>query len=442
MKRSLLRTGTALLAIALALCGGVSASALTVQASFNDPLIEEAGQAFAGDAVKILESGQNVLQSMLSQSSAIDIYILNSSGQEYDSIFARRYMCDLSGNAAIAAFTGQLYPQIQEVVAQDGAIYGVPLALHPSEGMAYNRALLEQMNLALPATWEEYFQLLLDLPAILAGYDDVYAFEPYLTRDMVRGGLLRSFVGAYIDCVSQDGKEFRFDTEAFRTILHLFEQIDFSGLRIPEEGQSVLYEYDMANVLFAMESTSMQSGMETLLLRLEEGDSPIWPVSLEVAFVNPYSPNQEQAIAFLAEATAHIRDNTRVQMMPGENEPIPNANYQAALENYDQQIAEMEALLETAPDEEKRFVEEQLAAMREYRDDYARESQYNVTAERIAQYRQTAQFLAVKRYIGVEDTNSYLQQIAQYLAGAFSAEELIQALDTTVTMMVLESGNS
>ena len=33
MKRSLLRTGTALLAIALALCGGVSASALTVQAS-------------------------------------------------------------------------------------------------------------------------------------------------------------------------------------------------------------------------------------------------------------------------------------------------------------------------------------------------------------------------------------------------------------------------
>ena len=206
------KIGMILLAFMLILCNGASASALTVQASFNDPLIEEAGQAFAWDAVKILESGQNVLQSMLSQSSAIDIYILNSSGQEYDSIFARRYMCDLSGNAAIAAFTGQLYPQIQEVVAQDGAIYGVPLALHPSEGMAYNRALLEQMNLALPATWEEYFQLLLDLPAILAGYDDVYAFEPYLTRDMVRGGLLRSFVGAYIDCVSQDGKEFRFDT--------------------------------------------------------------------------------------------------------------------------------------------------------------------------------------------------------------------------------------
>ena len=68
MKRSFVRHGVALLAIALAMCGGVSASALTVQASFNDPLIEEAGQAFAGDAVKILESGQNVLQSMLSQS--------------------------------------------------------------------------------------------------------------------------------------------------------------------------------------------------------------------------------------------------------------------------------------------------------------------------------------------------------------------------------------
>ena len=440
MKRSLLRTGTALLAIALAMCGGVSASALTVQASFNDPLIEEAGQAFAGDAVKTLESGQNVLQSMLSQSDAIDIYILNSSGQEYDSIFARRYMCDLSGNAAIAAFTGQLYPQIQEVVAQDGAIYGVPLALYPSEGIACNRALLEEMNLALPTTWEEYFQLLLDLPELLGGYDDVYVFEPYLTRDMVRGVLLRSFTGAYIDCVSQEGKEFRFDTEAFRTVLHLFERIDFAGLRIPEDGQSVLYEYDMANVLFAMESASMRSDMEILLLRLEEGDSPIWPVSLEVAFVNPYSKNQEQAIAFLAEVTAHIHDNTRIQMMPGENEPILNANYQAALENYDQQIAEMEALLETAPDEEKRAIEDQLAGMREYRDDYAREGQYSVTAERIAQYRQTAQFLVAKRYIGVEDTNSYMQQIAQYLAGALSAEELIQALDTTVTMMVRESG--
>ena len=100
----------------------------------------------------------------------------------------------------------------------------------------------------------------------------------------------------------------------------------------------------------------------------------------------------------------------------------------------------MEALLETAPDEEKRFVEEQLAAMREYRDDYARESQYNVTAEQIAQYRQTAQFLVSKRYIGIEDTNSYIQQIAQYLTGALSAEELIRALDTTVAMMVQENG--
>lgn len=434
------KIGTIFLAFALILCNGASASALTVQASYSDPVIEAARQAFTADAVEILQNESSVLQSMLSQSDAIDIYILDSSGQEYDSIFARRYMCDLSGNAAIEAFTGQLYPQIQEVVAQDGAIYGVPLALYPSEGIACNRALLEEMNLALPATWEEYFQLLLDLPAILAGYEDVYAFEPYLTRDMVRGELLRGFVGAYIDCVSQEGKEFRFDTEAFRTVLHLFEQIDFSGLRIPEDGQSVLYEYDMANVLFAMESASMQSDMEILLLRLEEGDSPIWPVSLEVAFVNPYSQNQEQAIAFLAEVTAHIRDNTRVQMMPGENEPILNANYQAALENYDQQIAEMEALLETAPDEEKRFVEDQLAAMREYRDDYAREGQYSVTAEQIAQYRQTAQFLVAKRYIGVEDTNSYIQQIAQYLAGVLSAEELIQALDTTVAMMVQENG--
>lgn len=41
-----------------------------------------------------------------------------------------------------------------------------------------------------------------------------------------------------------------------------------------------------------------------------------------------------------------------------------------------------------------------------------------------------------KRYIGIEDTNSYIQQIAQYLTGALSAEELIRALDTTVAMMV------
>ena len=51
------KIGMILLAFMLILCNGASASALTVQASFNDPLIEEAGQAFAGDAVKILESG-------------------------------------------------------------------------------------------------------------------------------------------------------------------------------------------------------------------------------------------------------------------------------------------------------------------------------------------------------------------------------------------------
>ena len=40
----------------------------------------------------------------------------------------------------------------------------------------------------------------------------------------------------------------------------------------------------------------------------------------------------------------------------------------------------------------------------------------------------------------IEDTNSYIQQIAQYLTGALSAEELIRALDTTVAMMVQENG--
>ena len=59
------KIGMILLAFMLILCNGASASALTVQASFNDPLIEEAVQAFAGDAVTILDSGQNVLQSTL-----------------------------------------------------------------------------------------------------------------------------------------------------------------------------------------------------------------------------------------------------------------------------------------------------------------------------------------------------------------------------------------
>ena len=41
MKRSLLRTGTALLAIALAMCGGVSASALTVYSMEIPPVDSE-----------------------------------------------------------------------------------------------------------------------------------------------------------------------------------------------------------------------------------------------------------------------------------------------------------------------------------------------------------------------------------------------------------------
>lgn len=241
---------------------------------------------------------------------------------------------------------------------------------------------------------------------------------------------------APISTVSQDGKEFRFDTEAFRTILHLFEQIDFSGLRIPEEGQSVLYEYDMANVLFAMESTSMQSGMETLLLRLEEGDSPIWPVSLEVAFVNPIPPIRNRRSRFWQRRrriSATIRasnDAGRERAHPqcklpgraGKLRPADRGDGSAAGDRARQKSALSRSNWRPCANTGT----------------ITRASQYNVTAEQIAQYRQTAQFLVAKRYIGIEDTNSYIQQIAQYLTGALSAEELIRALDTTVAMMVQE----
>ena len=69
---------------------------------------------------------------------------------------------------------------------------------------------------------------------------------------------------------------------------------------------------------------------------------PLVEASVTVAFVNPDSPNRDLAIEYLECAAEQAGVITRIMMMPGENEPVLNEDFEENLTSYDELIAVLE----------------------------------------------------------------------------------------------------
>ena len=126
-----------------------------------------------------------------------------------------------------------------------------------------------------------------------------------------------------------------------------------------------------------------------------------------------------------------------MQMNPSINEPIENEYYEESLSYYDQSIAEIEAALETAADEETREqLMQSLEDMKGYREDFLENGRWDVSPEAIERYRAQAAMLTLQKE-SIWGSDAYTQ-VQQYLDGALSAQQLASELEKTLQMRRLE----
>ena len=434
---------------------------LTVQNQYTET-IQDAYYDFTnmrGDVeVRMVDQVEDVVQAMMNRSSTVDVYCLDVASPGYDAVLNRGYMAELDASEKIAALLESCYPAVRDVCVREGVPVAIPVYAYANGSCGYSPEALEALGMTedeLPGTWTEFFESLPSFAGKVEGHSGVTLFESYMDRESVRTSLFYIMLAEYLDYISQPGREFAFDTPVFREIIAAFEAVDWEalGLADPEqmqedaaasvavigggEGAKALF-YNYASVSAYGYAASRQE--RPLLLRLSEDDPPILRQNVQVAFVNPYSENREDAIAFLEAAVDAMEPLLAIHISPENNEPVRSRYYESNLAAIDEQIATLEKQLEEADGADRAAYEELLEQSREGREQYLRTGAWEASEESIAIYREYAQHIVVSRYTGLtgESATEFYTLQQQYLDGMISADELIEGIGGKLQMIMLE----
>ena len=399
--------------------------------------------------VLMTQNVEDILQAMLNRSDEVDIYSLYVGSAQYDAVFNRGYMADLSQSQALTDLAKSAYPFVQEALFKDGQLVAIPTDMS-AYCRFYNTQAMEKLGLTpedMPKTWPEYFAFLRDrLPALLEEHPDVVAFEMYSTQQTQKNELLYNMVSEYLLYISQPENTFAFDTPEFRAMLEGLESVDFAALGLAEDAEE--WSWEDANeklVLFPGYMSDLSpfwqnENTQPLLLGIGEGIKPMVQVQMGVLFVNPYSPDQDLAIQFLETVAKNLDDTFLVKIDPTKNDPIPNPSFDQSLEYFDTNIANLTEQLEQADEDDKAQYQEQLEQAKEDKAEFLKNGAWMATEESIADYREKTDWMVISRYAGMEGESSmeFYELLQKYSDGAISAEEFIQGVDQKLKMMVLE----
>ena len=429
---------------------------LTVQKNYNSS-IDNAYYAFSaeyGDVdVVLVEQVEDVVQAMMNRSADVDIYCLSVDSAEYEAVYSRGYMAELTESEELSAFIDSLYPFAREACVKDGELLGVPVEFYV-DSMGYDPEAFARLGLTeedVPTTWQAFFESLEPLAAKVAEVEGMTLFDGFEDYGSARYMLLDTMIASYMAYISQPGSELAFDTEAFRGALNACEAVDWTALGLAEPEDMDGYSWTSGSgdsthdALFSSygnptaETYAVQGSFQPLPLGFD--GSRQLSAQMTVAFVNPFSQHREEAIAFLEAVAREMEPLLKIQLCPEENEPVKNPSYDTMLAAYDQMIADAQAQLDAAETEaEKQAYVAILAEYEKVRADFLRYGAWQASEESIARYRAFTPQIIVIRNLGMggDNASAFYELQNQFTQGLITADEFIEGVDGKLQMMMLE----
>ena len=393
-------------------------------------------------------STDTLLQDMMNRSPDVDIYTLSLTDSAFTALMNRGFLSELSSSDTLSAEVGAMYDSIQNAVMKDGELYAVPMYLYANCLTINEKLLTEKLGYTeeqLPQNWAEVFGLLSDLAAThkLEEYPEVSLLGPGYIESDVKSNFFAMMMNSYYVWLDADEANLTRAGGVLEGLCEAFEAIDWSAFGLPTEyEENGEWEYVEENILFSNDNVQpgyyRSESFEPLLLSIADGEPPMISTEISVAFVNPFSTHREAAIEYLELTFSKIDKTTRIALMPGENEPILSPWYEENLKYYDETIADYEAQLadEKLDEENRDMLEQSLADMKQWREEYEKKGQWQVSAEDIERYREYAQYLVPMRS-AIWNDGGY-SQISQYMDGAITAKQLCSEMEKTLQMQRLE----
>ena len=429
---------------------------LTVQRNYN-PSINNAYYAFSaeyGDVdVVMVEQVEDVVQAMMNRSPDVDIYCLSVDSAEYEAVYSRGYMAELTQSEELSAFIDSLYPFAREACVKDGELLGVPVEFY-ANSMGYDPEAFARLGLTgedVPTTWQAFFESLEPLAAKVAEVEGMTLFDGFEDYGSARFMLLDTMLASYMAYISQPGSELAFDTEAFRGALNACEAVDWTALGLAEPEDMNGYSWTSSSgesthdALFSSygnpiaDTYAVQGAFQPLPLGFD--GNPQLSAQMTVAFVNPFSQHREEAIAFLEAVVREMEPVLKIQLCPEENEPVRSPDYDTTLAAYDQMIADAQTQHDAAEtDAEKQAYAVILAEYEKMREDFLRYGAWQASEESIARYRAFAPQIIVIRNLGMggDNASAFYELQNQFTQGLITADEFIEGVDGKLQMMMLE----
>jgi ABC-type glycerol-3-phosphate transport system substrate-binding protein len=411
-----------------------------------------------GDVTVVLKRGgdrQTILQDMMNRESETDIYTMDYDWSEFSALLNRGFLTDISGNAKIAADNAALYPFVRDALVKDGQVVAVPLGISGG-AISIDRKAWKEIGGTeeeLPKTWGQFIDWLETLPEKVKD-QNIGIFEPYTSDYQVIRQVMRQILTEYEAKLENAGREFAFNTPELRELLERVQKMDAEALGLKEQAdmEEGYYDYDddyKEPLIQIYNQSTMQtyggSSYSPLLLSFEENEQPILPISLTVAFINPYSTKAELAAEYLAIAGRKLWQDALYSLYSDVTEPVISPYYE---ENHARSLKELEdikTLLNAAKTEQE--IHDWTESLKSYEEMLENEEEYKwiISPENIADYEGRTPYLKIAAYSFVNDMvkdeksgEAFWSMVEGFARGEVSAAELLESIDSKVQMMRLE----
>ena len=395
---------------------------------------------FAGNYL----TDDQVLQSIMTQSDAIDIYCLNVNGLAFRSLYRRDFLAPIDD---LAMYTVNMLPQVRSRIEKEGHLVALPYTSSTVGGFSYDPEVLTKIGLTadeLPDNWIDLFGFIDEwTQQYAADYPEIALFEPSTMED-VRRTVFYTLYNDYCTHLDAFDQPNTFDTPLFRRLLSAFEAVDFQALEAQYGNGADWWEGD---ILFGRDDDigfvqTRENANQSLALKLDEDTGPYYAMTLYVCIINPYSKNQDIASTYLHCAAEHMEDYTRYSLAPDEAVPLRSESYEEVKGNFSQAIEELTLQASELEAADRIDLDMQIDDL-EKRWAHLDETLWIVNDALISRYAQQAPHIVVYNHgmiggfdgMGEDGVHAIIER---FIAGQFDRDMLISQLDQRVMLEVME----
>lgn len=344
------------------------------------------------------------------------------------------------GSESLSDFVLSCAEPIRSLGTYGGKAYALPVSVYPSGGMFGLRYTDEELELVGLSESDIPTNLMDALDFITAwceesapDHPEVFALKVYDKTTFMLG-----VVEAYIYSCAAAGEAPDFHCDAFRSLMekgkNCLTALTAAGMVYQESAsQSALEDYWSKLELFDLTdydafefSGGYYSPTKYIPLPLTTGAKPVFPVTVDLLFINPNTAHMKEALEYAEAYLSAMDEDSLTRLTPDTAKPVLNPDYDEYIAETENAIADIDAQLPTASARDRRELAERRKTMERVLDN--REAcQYLISSSDIASYSFAISHAVSESVVGSFEMDE-ISAIERYFMGAITFESLADAL--------------